>query len=109
MPLDIEIVEDINKNTLIIVNKFKIIKILKNIFRLNRIRLADKDFFLTSEASTNMRLWYFDFSSKDERIKYDSISKRNLDRLVSEFNNEKICILGTGPSFDSALKIFSSK
>ena len=106
LPVGIEIVKDINKNTLIIINKFKIIKILKNIFRLNRIRLADKDFFLTSEASTNMRLWYFDFSSKDERINYSSISKRNLDRLVSEFNNEKICILGTGPSFDSALKIF---
>ena len=56
---------------------------LKAIFRLNRIRLADKDFFLTSEASTNMRLWYyFDFSSKDERINYSSISKRNLDRLI---------------------------
>jgi|TARA_B100000902_G_scaffold270789_1_gene256667 hypothetical protein len=106
LPVDIEIVEDINENTLIIINKFKIIKLLKNIFRLNSIRLADKDFFLTSEASTSMRLWYFDFSSKEERTVYDSISTRNLDRLVSKFNNEKICILGTGPSFESALKIF---
>ena len=106
LPVNIETVENVQKNSLIIINKFKIIKVLKYILRLNSIRIADKNFFLTSEASTNMRFWYFDFSSIEERVEYNSISKRNLDRLVSEFNNEKICVLGTGPSFESALNIF---
>ncbi len=109
VPTSVETVEDIDKNTLIIVNKFKTTKILKNIFRLKSIRIADKNFFLTSEASTNMRLWYFDFSSKDERKEFNLISSKNLDRLLSEFNNKKICILGTGPSFENALKIFQSE
>ena len=54
-----------------------------------------------------MRLWFYDFSSIDERKDYANISLKNLNRLVSQYNNKKqVCILGTGPSFKKAINSF---
>ena len=108
LPNNIETVKTIKEDTLIIINKVKISNILKQIFRLKNVRLADKSFFLTSEASTNMRLWFYDFSSENDRKKYNNISLKNLNELVSSIDTEKISLLGTGPSFQKALKVFKT-
>lgn len=108
IPSNIETVKTIKKDTLIIIKKVKASNILKRIFRMKNLRLADISFFLTSEASTNMRLWFYDFSSENDREGYKNISFKNLNKLVSLINTDKICLLGTGPSFQKAVNVFKT-
>ena len=105
-PNNVKVENKLTKSSLIFINKFKISLILKHFFRLPDLRIIDKNFFLTSEASTRMRLWFYDFSSISERNDYKNTSLSNLRKLISQYKNSKICILGTGPSFNKAIESF---
>ena len=59
------------------VSKFRLFIFLKYFLSLKRVRLVDNKFYLSSEASTRLRLYYYDFSSELEREDYVSRSKRN--------------------------------
>ena len=106
IPSDVKVVNKLTKSSLIFINEVKFRLILKHFFQLPKLRIIDKNFFLTSEASTRMRLWFYDFSSINERNDYKNTSLSNLRRLISQYKKSEICILGTGPSFNKAIESF---
>ena len=106
IPSDVKVINKLTKSSLIFINEVKFSLILKHFFQLPNLRIIDKNFFLTSEASTRMRLWFYDFSSINERNDYKKTSLSNLRRLISQYKKSEICILGTGPSFNKAIKSF---
>tara|TARA_B100001093_G_scaffold511743_1_gene580305 strand:+ start:23206 stop:24312 length:1107 start_codon:yes stop_codon:yes gene_type:complete len=106
IPDNIRVSKNIENDTLILIGKFKIFLFVKYFFFLRKVRLIDKNFFLTSEASTRMRLWFYDFSSINERNYYKRTSLSNLKRLITQYKKREICILGTGPSFNKAIESF---
>ena len=106
IPNDIRVVTEIEEDSLILVGKFKPSIFLKYLFSLKKVRLIDKDFFLSSEASTRFRLHYYDFSTLEERERYTKISKNNFQELKKTRDYERIALLGTGPSFEEARDYF---
>ena len=102
IPEDVKFAEKIENDTLILIRKFKFITVLRYLFSLSRIRLIDKNFFLSSEASTRLRFQYYDFSNLVERDNYINLSIENFKTLKNLTSNKIIGILGTGPSYDIA-------
>ena len=102
IPEDVKFAEKIENDTLILIRKFKFITVLRYLFSLSRIRLIDKNFFLSSEASTRLRFQYYDFSNIVERDNYINLSIENFKTLKNLTSNKIIGILGTGPSYDIA-------
>ncbi len=102
IPEDVKFTEKIENDTLILIRKFKFITVLRYLFSLSRIRLIDKNFFLSSEASTRLRFQYYDFSNLVERDNYINLSIENFKTLKNLTSNKIIGILGTGPSYDIA-------
>lgn len=109
IPESVLITKNINTQTIILITKFNLLEIVKKIRHFKRFRIVDKNFFLTSEASTNMRLWYCDFTSGKDKVLYKEISEINLARLISTNINKPIAVLGTGPSYNSAKDYFIKK
>tara|TARA_B100001093_G_scaffold519839_1_gene610852 strand:+ start:11391 stop:12497 length:1107 start_codon:yes stop_codon:yes gene_type:complete len=109
IPNDIEVVSKVEDDTLILLSKFKPYLFLKYIFSLKKIRLLDKNFFLSSEASTRFRLNYYDFSSLQEREEYINISNKNFESLKKFKNFDSIALLGTGPSYDLARSHYQNR
>ena len=102
IPEDVKFAEKIENDTLILIRKFKFFTVLRYLFSLSRIRLIDKNFFLSSEASTRLRFQYYDFSNLVERDNYINLSIENFKTLKNLTSNKIIGILGTGPSYDIA-------
>jgi len=106
IPKQVHIVQKTDNETLILINKFNFLIIFKFLFQLKNIRILDKNFFLSSEASTRLRLRYYDFSSLKEREKFISLSNENFETFKSLSNFESVAVLGTGPSYENARDIF---
>ena len=102
----VQIAQKADKETLILIKKFNFLLIFKFLFQLKNIRILDKNFFLSSEASTRFRLRYYDFSSLNEREKFISLSNKNFETFKSLSNFESVAVLGTGPSYENARDIF---
>ena len=69
---------------------------------MKQVRILDENYFLTSAASSNFRLYYHDFLSEEERHYLKKISITNLNKIKSKLftvKNSQILVLGTGPSF----------
>ena len=73
--------EKADKDTLILIKKFNFLLIFKFVFQLKNIRILDKNFFLSSEASTRLRLRYYDFSSLNERENFINLSNENFENF----------------------------
>tara|TARA_B100001121_G_scaffold310615_1_gene343187 strand:- start:1813 stop:2925 length:1113 start_codon:yes stop_codon:yes gene_type:complete len=106
IPEEVKFTKKIENDTLILIKKFKFVTVLRYLFSLSRIRLIDKNFFLSSEASTRLRFQYYDFSSSVERDNYINLSVENFKRLKNLTHNKIIGILGTGPSYEIARDYF---
>ena len=74
IPEDIKFTKNIEDDTLILIRNFKFVTFIRYLFSLPKIRLIDKNFFLSSEASTRLRFQYYDFSSSVERSNYIHLS-----------------------------------
>tara|TARA_B100001121_G_scaffold296023_1_gene300979 strand:+ start:1879 stop:2985 length:1107 start_codon:yes stop_codon:yes gene_type:complete len=109
IPLHIQFVEKADKDTLILIKKFNFLLIFKFVFQLKNIRILDKNFFLSSEASTRLRLRYYDFSSLNERENFINLSNQNFERLKNLSNFDSVAVLGTGPSYEKARDIFLNR
>ena len=109
IPDNIKVTKKIEQGTLILLGKFKIFFILRLIFSLKKVRLVDKNFYLSSEASTRLRLYYYDFSDISERTNYINTSMENFKSLKKIINFENIALLGTGPSYDKAKDYYHEK
>ena len=106
IPKEIRLTSKIDNETLILIYKFNLKLIIKNLKNIRRVRLIDKEFFLTSEASTRFRMYYFDFCSVSERNKYKMLSIENFYSLKKSLLETPVALLGTGPSFTEAKKVF---
>ena len=109
IPDNIHVSKNIENDTLILIGKFKIFLFVKYFFFLRKVRLIDKNFYLSSEASTRLRLYYYDFSTVSERASYINKSIENFKTLKKITNLENIALLGTGPSFDQARDYYQEK
>ena len=101
LPNEISIKKQPSKQTLIIANKFSLKVFINYLFKLKQVRILDENYFLTSAASSNFRLYYRFFIRK-RRHYFKQISITNLKKIKSELftvENSEILILGTGPSF----------
>ncbi len=102
IPEDVKFTEKIEDDTLILIKKFTFITFLRYLFLLSKVRLIDRNFFLSSEASTRLRFQFYDFSSSSERENYINLSINNFKTLKNMTSDKSIAILGTGPSYDKA-------
>jgi len=98
-----------NNKTLIIFDNFQFIKFIKFIRYIKNIRILDKNFFLTSEASTRFRLYFYDICNAEVKQNFRIQSKTNYNNYLQTIENKKIGILGTGPSFEKGKKLYLSK
>jgi len=106
IPSNVSISDKPNKDSIILITEFNLLKILKNILYLKRFRIVDKKFFLTSEASTSMRLWYCDFTSESNKKLISKSIEKNLKSFIFDNSTEALAVLGTGPSYSYAKEYF---
>lgn len=93
-----------NSENLIIVEKFNLNIFLKNVFRLNRLRVVDKNYFGLVGANTLFRLKYNDFTKNDERLKIIQKSLENYKDFEKNIKNkENIFALGNNEQFSKIL------
>ena len=95
-----------NKKTLILFDNFKFIEFFKLIRFIKNIRILDKNFFITSEASTRFRLHFYDICDEAEKNNFKTLSKTNYDNFRKTVKNKEIGLLGTGPSFDKGKELY---
>ena len=107
--LNLKFAESPDYKTLIIFEDFNYKLFFKYIRFIKNMRITDKKFFLTSEASTRFRLLFYDLSTKSKKQEYYSLSHKNFQAFSKNFISENIAILGTGPSFDEGKKQFISR
>ncbi|MAV05171.1 MAG: hypothetical protein CMC31_05910 [Flavobacteriaceae bacterium] len=106
IPKEIKIISKPDKDSIILISKFNLYLLIKNIKNFKSIRIVDKNFFLTSEASTRLRLFYYDFLSPEEKQEYKNLSIKNFNSLQIPLSDQVIGLLGTGPSYNEAKDIF---
>ena len=97
-----------NHKSLIIFHKFNFIKLIKLIRFIKNIRILDKNFFTTAEASTRFRLYFYDICNEETKENYRLQSKTNYENYLQAYENEKIGLLGTGPSYERGKKLYLS-
>lgn len=95
-----------NNKSLIIFHNFNFIKFIRLIRFIKNIRILDKNFFATAEASTRFRLHFYDICNEETKKIYRAQSKINYDSYLQAVENKKIGILGTGPSFEDGKKLY---
>ena len=102
IPKECIIKKEPSKKTLIIAPVFNLKILLRYFFMVKNLRILDQDFFLTSAASTNFRLYFYDFISDNERKEYKDLSLKNIKKLkdsCEKLKQKQLLLLGTGPSF----------
>jgi len=97
-----------NNKSLIIFHKFNFIKFMKLIRFIKNIRILDKNFFTTAEASTRFRLYFYDICNEETKKHYRFQSQTNYENYLQANENETIGILGTGPSYEEGKKLYLS-
>lgn len=95
-----------SSNTLIVFEDFNFKIFFKYLKYLKNMRILDKNFLLTAEASTRFRLLFYDLSTETKKQEYYSLSHKNFQTFYENFTSSNIAILGTGPSFDEGKKNF---
>ena len=94
----------LDTKTLLIIEKFSFKLVFKNIFKLNRIRIIDKNYFGLVGANTLFRLLYNDLTSKAEKDKIINDSLKNFNDLTSLIKHqENIFVLGNNEDFSNIL------
>ena len=73
------------------------------------MRILDKNYLLTTEASTRFRIHYFDICDENQKAKYLELSINNFAYIKNIISSDEIGLLGTGPSFEIGKEIFSKE
>lgn len=97
------------KTTLILFENFSYKMFFKHLRFVRNMRIIDKSYLLTSEASTRFRLMFYDLSSDSEKQEFFLSSYRNFHKFCEKYGSNNIGILGTGPSFDEGKEYFIDK
>ncbi len=98
-----------NNSTLIIFEDFEFKYLFKFFRYVKNMRILDKNYLLTTEASTRFRLNYFDICNTNQKANYRKLSINNYENLSNNFMDNEIALLGTGPSFEKGKQIFKKK
>lgn len=98
-----------NCDCLILIEKYKHTLLLKNIFRINRIRIVDIDFFGHLGLNMLINVGFFDFSDKEKRIQFKKKSMSNFINLKLNFKHKEVFVLGNNQKFSYEIKKIMNK
>jgi len=86
------------RSTLILIHKVCMKALLQNIFRLHRVRIIDRNFYLFSESHTSAALVYYDFWSRLKRKHLMRHSLAQIQWAAKEKTENIVTLVATGPS-----------